>query len=106
MWGVQELKEILEDAGFSNVHTFWEGEDDDGTGDARPARFDSTTDQWIDLETGDVLTANEINSLRHYQMAITYDDRVRTQGTQPPGLPKGKSSIFGGLRDWEELSGH
>jgi len=83
--------------------------DPDGTGDARTAYFDPTlgTDgQWVDLETGDVLTATEINSLRHYQMAITYDDRVRTLSTQPPGLPKGKSSIFGGLRDWEELPGH
>jgi hypothetical protein len=38
-------------------------------------------------------------------MAITYDDRVRTAETQPPGLPRGKSTIFGGLRDWEELPG-
>jgi hypothetical protein len=76
---------------------------DDGTGNARPAHFDPTTDQWKDLETGAALTATEINSLRHYQMAITYDDRVRTQVTQPPGLPRGKGTIFGGLINWEEL---
>lgn len=45
----------------------------------------------------------EIGSLRHYQMKITYDDRVRTQDTQPPGLPRGKGTIFGGLKYWEEL---
>ncbi|MCP4261821.1 MAG: hypothetical protein GY774_30620 [Planctomycetes bacterium] len=78
---------------------------DDGTGVARPAHFDSSANQWVDLETGAALTGTEINSLRHYQMAITYDDRVRTQETQPPGLPRGKGTIFGGLRDWEELPG-
>ena len=76
---------------------------DDGTGTARPAYFDSITDQWVDLETGAALTASEIGSLRHYQMMVTYDDRVRTQDTQPPGLPRGKGTIFGGLKYWEEL---
>lgn len=77
--------------------------DDDGTGTARPAYFDSSTSQWVDLETGAALTEFEIGSLRHYQMTITYDDRVRTQDTQPPGLPRGKGTIFGGLKYWEEL---
>jgi len=77
-----------------------------GAGGARSAYFDSSTDQWIDLETGTALTASEINSLRHYQMAITYDDRVRTQETQPPGLPRAKEGIiFSGLKFWEELPG-
>jgi hypothetical protein len=79
--------------------------DADGTGEARPAYFDPSTNQWADLETKTSLTSTEINSLRHYQMAITYDDRVRTQETQPPGLPRGKGTIFGGLRCWEELPG-
>ncbi len=80
--------------------------DPDGTGNARPAYFDSTvgTDgEWVDLETRATLTAAEIGSLRHYQMKITYDDRVRTQDTQPPGLPRGKGTIFGGLKFWKEL---
>ena len=77
--------------------------DPDGTGDARPARFDSSTGQWVDLETGAALTSAEIDSLRHYQMKISYDDRVRTIGTQPPGLPRGTGTIFGGLKHWEEL---
>jgi len=76
---------------------------DDGTGSARPAYFDSSTDQWVDLETGATLTAAEIGSIRHFQMMVTYDDRVRTQDTQPPGLPRGKGTIFGGLKYWEEL---
>jgi len=76
---------------------------DDGTGTARPAYFDSRTDQWVDLETGAALSAAETGSLRHYQMMVTYDDRVRTQDTQPPGLPRGKGTIFGGLKYWEEL---
>ncbi len=33
MWGMAELQDILEEAGFSKVITFWEGEDDDGGGD-------------------------------------------------------------------------
>jgi hypothetical protein len=77
--------------------------DDEGTGTARPAYFDSSLDKWVDLESGLALTSNEIGSLRHYQMKITYDDRVRTQDTQPPGLPRGKGTIFGGLKYWEEL---
>ena len=80
--------------------------EDEATGDARPACYDSSTDQWVDLQTGAALTGTEINSLRHYQMAITYDDRVRTHTTQPPGLPRGKGTIFGGLISWEELPGH
>lgn len=73
---------------------------------ARPAYFDSTrgdNGEWVDLETGAALTAAEIGSIRHYQMTISYDDRVRTQDTQPPGLPRGKGTIFGGLKNWEEL---
>ena len=77
--------------------------DDEGTGTARPAHFDSSLGQWVDLETGTALTATEIGSLRHYQMTVSYDDRVRTIGTQPPGLPKGAGTIFGGLKYWEEL---
>jgi len=77
-----------------------------GAGGTRLAYFDPSTDQWVDLETGTALTANEINSISHYQMAITYDDRVRTQETQPPGLPRAKEgTIFGGLKFWQELPG-
>ena len=77
--------------------------DDSSTGKARPAYFDPTTSQWVDLQTKSPLTAKEIDSLRHYQMTVTYDDRVRTRETQPPGLPRGQSTIFGGLRYWQEI---
>ncbi len=78
-------------------------------GKAMPAFFDPTvgTDgAWVDPETGVALTANEISSLRHYQMAITYDDRIRALETQPPGLPIAEGGIiFGGLKAWQELPG-
>lgn len=32
MWTVVEIKELLEEAGFSEVKTFWEEDDDDGEG--------------------------------------------------------------------------
>jgi hypothetical protein len=85
--------------------------DPDGTGSARPAFFDTSyadnnsNGLWVDLETGEQLSSKEINSLRHYQMKISYDDRVRTHETQPPGLPKGEGSIFGGLKYWQEIPG-
>jgi hypothetical protein len=70
---------------------------------ARPARYDPATSQWYDAGTGEVLTSTEISSLRHYQMIINYDDRVRNRSTQPPSLPRGVGLIFEGLKNWEEL---
>jgi hypothetical protein len=78
-------------------------------GKATPAFFDPTIGEsgaWVDPETGVALTANEIKSLRHYQMAITYDDRIRNLETQPPGLPIADGGlIFGGLKSWQEIPG-
>jgi hypothetical protein len=68
-----------------------------------PAKFDTATGQWVDLETGTALTSTEISSLRHYQMIVNYDDRVMSQNTQPPGLPRGGTKIFAGFANWEEL---
>ncbi|GAG28499.1 unnamed protein product, partial [marine sediment metagenome] len=73
------------------------------TGNPRPAYFDTTQDQWVDVDNGTVLTLTEFDTLRHYQMILDYDDRVRTKLTQPPGLPKGVGTIFVGLTDWEEV---
>jgi len=70
---------------------------------ARPAKYDNNTGGWVDSETGATLTLTEFNSLRHYQMIVNYDARVRSQQTQPPGLPQGGSGIFAGLSNWEEL---
>jgi hypothetical protein len=69
----------------------------------RPARYNIETDQWVDAETGEVLTSAMINTLRHYQMVINYDERVRNQNTQPQGLPRGAGVIFNGILSWEEL---
>ena len=87
---------------------------DDETGTARPAYFKvkkepcdtshgKSAGEWVDLETGASLQPAEIGTLRHYQMILSYDDRIRTQDTQPPALPKGEGTIFGGLTHWEEL---
>jgi hypothetical protein len=73
------------------------------TTEARPARYDTATSRWVDCETGTTLTTTEFNSRRHYQMIVNYDDRVRDQATQPPGLPRGGTKIFAGFSNWEEL---
>ncbi|MDD5328028.1 MAG: hypothetical protein PHY02_09505 [Phycisphaerae bacterium] len=70
----------------------------------RPAVYNPKTRKWVDSETGENLSSTETRSIKHYQMKIEYDDRVRTQATQPPGLPRGAGSIFAGLTDWQEVS--
>jgi hypothetical protein len=73
------------------------------TGKARPAYYNTSTNKWVDTETGAELTTAQINTLRHYQMIVNYDSRVRNQDTQPPGLPRGGTKIFAGFSNWEEL---
>ena len=68
-----------------------------------PARYDPKTNKWVNSETGVPLSQPEIGSIRHYQMAVNYDSRVRNSETQPPGLPKGGLRIFAGFSNWEEL---
>ena len=58
---------------------------------------------WVDVLDGTVLSQNEFDSLRHYQMIVDYDERVRDISTQPPGLPRGPGVIFNGITYWEEL---
>ena len=70
---------------------------------ARPARYDSVNGSWVDSETGAILTSGQISTLRHYQMIVNYDERVRSHNTQPPGLPRGGTKIFAGFTNWEEL---
>jgi len=79
-----------------------------GTGsNYRPCRYDTATGKWVDAKTGTVLTAGETGTggskIRHYQMIINYDDRVRNRSTQPPSLPRGVGLIYSGLSNWEEL---
>jgi len=78
--------------------------DPDGTGQSRPAYYNQALGQWIDIADGLALSPSEINSLRHYQMIVDYDERVRSVDTQPPGLPRGPGIIFSGITYWEELS--
>ncbi len=73
------------------------------TSERRPARYDPLTSQWVDSRTGTVLTSTQIGTMKHYQMIINYDERVRNRATQPKGLPKGVGYIFGGITKWEEL---
>jgi hypothetical protein len=74
------------------------------SGTARPAHYNSATGAWVDSQTGAALTATELGSIRHYQMIVNYDDRVRSPETRPPGLPRGNGTkIFSGFSNWEEL---
>jgi hypothetical protein len=78
---------------------------DKGSGsgaEKRAAHYDPQIQKWVDSETLTVLTSAEQSSLRHYQMIVNYDDRVRTPSTQPPGLPRGGSLIFAGFTNWQE----
>jgi hypothetical protein len=70
---------------------------------ARPAHYNTATGKWVDSETGTKLTSGEKGTLRHYQMIVNYDDRVRSPETCPPGLPRGGTRIFAGFSNWEEL---
>ena len=84
---------VIEGGGWGSSHT-----------EPRPAYYDPETGQWLDLTDGSVLSSSEIDTLRHYQMKVDYDARVRDLGTQPPGLPKGAGTIFNGVVRWEEIS--
>jgi hypothetical protein len=41
LWTLPELREILEEAGFSNVAVYWEGEDEDGEGNGEFTETDT-----------------------------------------------------------------
>ena len=68
-----------------------------------PASYNPETNKWVDSETGKRLSQTEIGTIRHYQMVVNYDSRVRDPETQPSGLPKGGLRIFAGFSNWEEL---
>ena len=73
------------------------------TWQSHPAYFDSQLGKWVDAGTGIALTTGQLNSLRHYQLQIKYDDRLRSPDERPPSLPRGGRSIFAGLTNWQEL---
>lgn len=70
---------------------------------AKPAVYNPSTSKWVDASTGTALTSTQIAQLRHYQMIVNYDERVRNSDTRPPGLPRGGTKIFSGFSSWEEL---
>jgi len=49
LWTMPELRELLTEAGFSKVTTYWEGEDDDGEGDGNyePAEDGDADAGWV-----------------------------------------------------------
>jgi SAM-dependent methyltransferase len=49
MWGIAELKDILHDAGFEQVQSFWEGDDGKGEGDGKftPTNNAEQCDAWV-----------------------------------------------------------
>ncbi|OIQ19161.1 MAG: hypothetical protein BM556_07700 [Bacteriovorax sp. MedPE-SWde] len=49
MWSVGEIKDAMLDAGFSNVVTYWEGTDDDGTGDGEfySSKDEENCESWV-----------------------------------------------------------
>ncbi len=75
-----------------------------GGGSRRAAWYDHSTDEWKDVVTDDPLTPGEISGMRHYRMKVSYDERIRDPTTQPPGLPEGGGSIFGGMVGWAEVN--
>jgi hypothetical protein len=70
---------------------------------AKPASYNSSTGKWVDTQTGTALTASQVAQMRHYQMIVNYDERVRNPDSRPPGLPTGGTKIFAGFNKWEEL---
>jgi len=72
----------------------------------KPARFVPEYGEpghWVDAETGIPLSQTQIDTIRHYQMVVNYDGRVRNPESRPPGLPRGGVKIFGGFSNWQEL---
>lgn len=49
MYSIPELKDILEEAGYKNVHVYWEGTDEDGEGDGEFKRVTQGEDceSWV-----------------------------------------------------------
>lgn len=68
------------------------------------AWFDPSTNRWRDAVSNTVLTAAQTNTLRHYQMIVNYDERIRNQDTQPPRLPRqplgSAEGGYGGITHW------
>ncbi|MCB0413255.1 MAG: class I SAM-dependent methyltransferase [Bdellovibrionales bacterium] len=55
LWSIPELKEVMEDAGFSKVHVYWEGTDEEGEGDGEFTRVTQGEDceSWVAYVVGE-----------------------------------------------------
>ena len=82
------------------------------TTNSHAAWYDPSTSRWRDvLDTnmflaGNAITSYQTNTLRHYQMVLRYDERIRRQSTQPPRLPglqTGASGYYGGITRWQQV---
>jgi len=94
--------------------SWWTGwyEDTRWVSDWQPAQFDPLVGgvfepwngQWKKLGSEQILTQDQINTLRHFRMGVGYDDRVRELSLQPPGLPLGGGHISAGftINRWSE----
>ncbi len=76
----------------------------DNSGVRLAAVYDHDDNRWEDAGTGVALSETEKNSIRHYQMELTYDERIWNTETQPPRLPRGSGRIFGGVAGWVEIN--
>ena len=49
MWSVVEIREILEEAGFSKTVAYWEGTDEDGDGDGNfyQSEEEENCESWV-----------------------------------------------------------
>jgi hypothetical protein len=68
------------------------------------AWFNPSSNRWQDVVSGALLSSAQTNTLRHYQMIVKYDERIRDPRKQPPGLPglqTGTNGIYKEIYDWE-----
>ncbi|MBT3583713.1 MAG: class I SAM-dependent methyltransferase, partial [Halobacteriovoraceae bacterium] len=54
MWTIPEVREIMEEAGFSKTVVFWEGDDDDGEGDGNfyQTKLEENCESWVSYIVG------------------------------------------------------
>lgn len=100
------LKEGVEREAYENGGSWYDVETDEPvfttvTTVTRAAKLVGS--EWLDAVSGDKLTVAQNKALKHYAMAVAYDDRVRDAATQMGGLPQGTGKIFAGVVSWEEL---
>jgi hypothetical protein len=87
------------------VNRDWYKPEGQAGGVRRPAVYQHATGEWVDFhDPTRILTAAEIADMKHYQMKVTYDERIWKSATQPPGLPRGEGTIYGGMTGWQEIN--